>query len=129
MTSDGRVTSDDRAHAAALAAHRAVLGAAGGDQVSERPWQHPGQPASDGDLVRLAAWRAAVAGDPEVLTAGLGLLGAARAELDQAEAALLFAARAAGVTFQQIGAALGLGSGQAAQQRMSRVLARLDGDS
>jgi hypothetical protein len=55
----------------------------------------------------------------------LGLIGAARAELDQVEAGLLFAARAAGVTFQQISAVLGLGSGQAAQQRMSRVLARL----
>jgi len=121
--------ADDNPHAATLAAHRAVLGAAGGDQLSHRPWQQPGQPASDGDLVRLAAWKAAISDDPQVLTAGLGLLGAARAELDQVEAALLFAARAAGVTFQQIGAALNLGSGQAAQQRMSRVLARLDDDS
>lgn len=121
--------SEDRFHAAALDAHRAVLRAAGGDELPRQPWQHPGQPASDGDLVRLAAWKATAAGDTDVLTAGLGLLGAARAELDQVEAALLFAARAAGVTFQQIGAALGLASGQAAQQRMARVLARLDGES
>lgn len=121
--------SEDRSHAAALAAHRATLRAAGGDDLAGRPWQHPGQPASDCDLVRLASWRAALSEDREVLTAGLGLLGAARAELDQVEAALLFAARAAGVTFQQIGAALGLASGQAAQQRMSRVLARLDDES
>ncbi|WP_039825950.1 hypothetical protein [Nocardia testacea] len=119
--------SDDRSHAAALTAHRAVLGAAGGDALPDRPWQHAGQPPSDCDLVRLAAWKASeLEVDPEVVTAGLALLGAARSELDQAEAALLFAARAAGVTFQQIGAALGLGSGQAAQQRMSRVLARLE---
>jgi hypothetical protein len=124
------MTSNDRSHAAALAAHRAVVRTAGGDELPARPWQHPGQPASDGDLVRLAAWRAADADvDPDVVTAGLGLLGAARAELDQVEAGLLFAARAGGVTFQQIAAALGLGSGQAAQQRMSRVLARLDAPS
>lgn len=124
------MTQDDRSHAAVLAAHRAVLSAVGGDKLSERPWQRAGQPASDCDLVRLAAWRAADEGvDPDVVSAGLGLLGAARAELDQVEAGLLFAARAAGVTYQQISVALGLGSGQAAQQRMSRVLARLDTQS
>jgi hypothetical protein len=80
--------------------------------------------------VRLAAWRATNENvDPDVLTAGLALIGAARGELDQVEAALLFAARAAGLTFHEIAAALGLGSGQAAQQRMSRVLARLDAQS
>ncbi|WP_043500697.1 hypothetical protein [Georgenia sp. SUBG003] len=124
------MASNDHAHAAALAAHRAVLGAAGGDDLSRRPWQHAGQPTSDSDLVRLAAWKAADDRvDPQVVTAGLGLLGAARAELDQVEAGLLFAARAAGLTFQQIASALGLGSGQAAQQRMSRVLARQDARS
>ncbi len=117
----------DQSHAAALAAHRAVLEAAGGSDLERRPWQDERQPAGDGDLVRLAAWRAADPGvDPRVLAAGLGLLGAARAELDQVEAGLLFAARAAGLTFQETAAALGLGSGQAAQQRMTRVLARLD---
>jgi len=127
---DRRMALDDRSHAAALAAHRAVLGAVGGDELSSRPWQQPGQPASDCDLVRLAAWKAAVEDvDPDVVTAGLGLIAAARGELDQVEAGLLFAARAAGVTFQQIAAALDLGSGQAAQQRMSRVLARLDAQS
>lgn len=118
---------DDASYAAVLAAYRATLNGAGGDDLPARPWQHPGQPASDGDLVRLAAWKAADADvDPDVVTAGLGLISSARAELDQAEAGLLFAARAAGITFQQIAVALGLGSGQAAQQRMSRVLARLD---
>ncbi len=121
---------DDRSHAAALDAHRAVLGAAGGDELSTRPWQHPGQPVSDCDLVRLAASKAADENvDLDVVTAGLGLIGAARAELDQVEAGLLFAARAADITFQQIAVALGLGSGQAAQQRMSRVLGRLEAQS
>jgi len=119
---------DDRAEAETLAACRAVLGAAGGSALAPRPWQNERQPVSDGELVRLAAWKAADAEvDPGVLAAGLGLLTAARAELDQVEAALLFAARAGGMTFQEIAAALGLGSGQAAQQRMSRVLSRLAG--
>lgn len=95
-----------------------------------RPWQQDGQPVSDGELVRLAVWKAAKPDtDPQVVIAGLGLLGSARAELDQVEAGLLFAARSAGVTFQQIAAVLALGSGQAAQQRMARVLARLDQSS
>ncbi|SEE78897.1 hypothetical protein [Ruania alba] len=124
------MTSDDHSRAAALSAHRTALGAVGGDELSERPWQHPGQPASDCDLVRLAAWKASATDvDADVVMAGLGLIGAARAELDQVEAGLLFAARASGVTFQQMAGALGLGSGQAAQQRMSRVLARLDAPS
>lgn len=121
---------NERTHADALAAHRAVLGAAGGDELTARPWQHSQQPASDCDLVRLAAHKAADEHvEQDVVTAGLGLIGAARAELDQVEAALLFAARAGGVTFQQIAAALDLRSGQAAQQRMVRVLARLDARS
>ena len=116
----------DKEHAASLAAHRAALQAAGGSELEPRPWQRKHQPVSDGELVRLAAWKAAGPQvDPRLLSAGLGLLGAARAELDQVEAALLFAARAGGMTFQEIAAALGLGSGQAAQQRMSRVLNRL----
>ena len=120
------MSAQDSEHAAALAAHRAALTAAGGSDLEPRPWQHARQPVSDGELVRLAAWKAADREvDPKVVSAGLGLLGAARAELDQVEAALLFAARAGGMTFQEIAAALGLGSGQAAQQRMSRVLNRL----
>lgn len=119
--------TSDQAQASALAAHREVLRRGGGSDLPVRPWQHEGQPVADAELVRLAAWRAADPGvDPQVLAAGLGLLASARAELDQVEAALLFAARAAGMTFQQIAVVLGLGSGQAAQQRMTRVLARLD---
>ncbi|MFA1541843.1 hypothetical protein [Actinomadura monticuli] len=118
---------DEQEHAAQLAAHRRTLEQEGGAGLAARPWQREGQPASDADLVRLAAWKAARPDvSPQVVAAGLGLLSSARAELDQAEAGLLFAARAAGMTFQQIGAALGLGSGQAAQQRMARVLARLE---
>ncbi|NHT18381.1 hypothetical protein [Cellulomonas sp. IC4_254] len=117
--------TEDQERAAGLESHRAVLRRAGAGDLARRPWQHGAQPASDGDLVRLAAWRASdPAAEAEVVTAGLGLLHAAREELDQVEAALLFAARASGMTFQEIAAALGLGSGQAAQQRMARVLSR-----
>lgn len=118
---------DEQRDAAFLAAHREVLGQAGGRDLAPRPWQHPGQPAADAELVRLAAWHAADPGvDLAEVAAGLALIGSARSELDQTEAALLFAARAGGMTFQDIARAYGLGSGQAAQQRMSRVLARLD---
>jgi hypothetical protein len=124
---DGVVSIDDQRSASALDDARSVVHDAGASELGPRPWQGNGQPPSDGDLVRFAAWAASRPdADPQVLGAGLGLLASARAELDQVEAALLFAARAAGMTFQEIGQALGLGSGQAAQQRMSRVLARLD---
>ncbi|WP_129336540.1 hypothetical protein [Cellulomonas endophytica] len=117
---------DQRAAAALARAREAVLGA-GARELGRRPWQAPGQPPADLDLVRHAAWVAREPSAPtDVVLAGLRLLAAARAELDGVEAALLFAARADGVTFQALGEALGLGSGQAAQQRMARVVARLD---
>ena len=119
---------DDQEHAAELDEARAVLREAGADGLGPRPWQHRGQPASDADLVRFAAW---LGRDPEadaaVLDAGLRLLASARAELDQIESGLLFAARAAGMTWPQVAGALGLGSPQAAQQRFGRLLGRVDG--
>ena len=62
-------------------------------------------------------------GAADVLAA-LTLLAAARAEVDQAEAALLFTARAHGLSWSQISQAMGLGSPQAAQQRFGRVTGR-----
>ncbi|WP_431982992.1 hypothetical protein [Streptomyces qinglanensis] len=59
--------------------------------------------------------------------AGLRLLASARAELDQAESALLFAARGVGMTWPQIADALDLASAQAAQQRRSRLSTRTSG--
>ena len=61
------------------------------------------------------------------MTTGLRLLASARAELDQVEAGLLFAARGAGITWPRIADALDLGSAQAAQQRRNRVVARMSG--
>jgi hypothetical protein len=120
------VTTDDHGHAADLDRARAVVNAAGAAGLERRPWQADRQPAADSELVRFVAWccRDAATTDPAVLQAGLRLLPSARAELDQAEAGLLFAARAAGMTWPQIAGALHLGSAQAAQQRFHRVLAR-----
>ncbi|RJU00321.1 hypothetical protein D6T65_13255 [Arthrobacter frigidicola] len=121
--------SNDQSDAADLDRSRTTLNQAGADSLPRRPWQHPRQPASDTDLVWFAAWSARdiEAADPAVLAAGLRLLAAARAELDQVESGLLFAARGAGMTWPQIAEALGLGSAQAAQQRLGRVLARSSG--
>ena len=44
--------------------------------------------------------------------------------VDQTEAALLFTARAHGLSWSQISQAMGLGSPQAAQQRFGRVAGR-----
>ncbi|MDP9824947.1 hypothetical protein [Kineosporia succinea] len=97
-----------------------------GADLAPRPWQSPGQPPSDTDLVRYATWLAhSPDPDPAALGAGLRLLASARAEIDQCEAGLMFGARAAGMTWPQVAQALGLGSAQAAQQRFHRVLARL----
>ena len=60
----------------------------------------------------------------EELLAALTLLPAARAEVDQAEAGLLFTARARGLSWARISRAMGLGSAQAAQQRFGRVTGR-----
>ncbi|RJT75622.1 sigma-70 family RNA polymerase sigma factor [Arthrobacter cheniae] len=121
--------SDDQNDAADLDRFRATLKQAGADGLPRRPWQHPRQPASDTDLVWFAAWSArdVETTDQAVLRAGLRLLAAARAELDQVESGLLFAARDAEMTWPEIAEALGLGSAQAAQQRLSRVLARTSG--
>jgi len=120
------VTTDDQTHAAELDQARTTLNEAGAARLERRPWEHPGQPRSDTDLVRFAAWagRDAQGTDPAVLAAGLRLLSSARVELDQIESGLLFAARASAMTWPQIAQALRLGSAQAAQQRLNRVLAR-----
>jgi hypothetical protein len=127
MGGSGRVTTEDQERAAGLDQARAVVNAAGAARLERRPWQAERQPATDGDLVRFVAWccRDAETTDPAFLEAGLRLLASARAELNQIEAGLLFAARGAGMTWPQVADALDLGSAQAAQQRLSRVLARM----
>lgn len=122
------MTTVDNAHAEVADRARTELLASGARNLEPRPWQHRGQPLADLELIRYAAW---VAREPEVepalVSAGIHLLESARAELDQMETALLFAARAAGMTWPELADALGLRSAQAAQQRLSRVAARVDG--
>ncbi|QCQ92951.1 DNA-binding protein [Rhodococcus sp. SGAir0479] len=68
-------------------------------------------------------------GEPEVdtadLTAALGLIPKARAEMDQLEALVLELARRNGMTWQEIAFGLGLGSTQAARQRYERLVKRI----
>ncbi|PTR25842.1 hypothetical protein C8K36_106276 [Rhodococcus sp. OK519] len=63
--------------------------------------------------------------DTADVTAALGLIPKARAEMDQLEALLLDIARQRGMTWQEIAFGLGLGSTQAARQRYDRLAKRL----
>jgi hypothetical protein len=125
----------DQARAAREADARRQLSGAGAASLPRAPWLPPGQPPSAADLVRFAVWRCAdidadagIDADAvaDVVLAGLSLLAAARAEVDQVEAALLFAARAGGLSWPRISQAMGLGSAQAAQQRFDRVSGRVE---
>ncbi|MCK0090721.1 DNA-binding protein [Rhodococcus sp. HNM0563] len=64
--------------------------------------------------------------DAADVTAALGLIPKARAEMDQLEALVLRIARERGMTWQDIAFGLGLGSTQAARQRYERLLKRTD---
>lgn len=115
----------DHAQAAREADARSQLLAAGASSLPRAPWLHGRQPPSATDLIRFAVWRAQAGriGEEDLLSA-LALLAAARAEVDQAEAALLFTARACGLPWPRISRAMGLRSPQAAQQRFGRVTGR-----
>ncbi len=104
--------------------------ARGGNELPRLPWLAGSQPHDAVTLIRQALWRANTDRHalelPEDLLAALALLAAARSELDQLEAGLLFVARAEGLTWSRIAEALGVQTAQAAQQRHDRVVARLD---
>jgi hypothetical protein len=133
----------DQAQAAREADARAHLLRAGASALPPPPWLHEQQPPAAADLIRFALWRANAGGHnanaggigeenaggigQEGVLAALALLTAARAELDQTEAALLFTARAHGLSWPRISRAMGLGSPQAAQQRFDRVAGRAQG--
>jgi hypothetical protein len=119
------MTDADHDQAAREAAARRKLLDAGASSLPRPPWLHPGQPASAAGLIQFALWRSGTSGiGEEALLAALALLPAARAEADQAEAALLFTARAHDLSWPQISRAMGLQSAQAAQQRFDRVTGR-----
>jgi hypothetical protein len=119
--------SGDRAWAAREAAARETLLGEGAGSLPRPPWRHPMQPPSAVDLVQYAVWRAGTGAAGETaLLAAVSLVQAAHAEVDQLETAVLFAARAGGLSWSQISRELGLGSAQAAQQRFDRVTARVE---
>jgi hypothetical protein len=121
------VTPRDQDRAAAERDARSVLLGAGASELPRMPWLHEAQPASSVDLVRFALWRGQEGRlTAEQVQAALALLPAARAELDQLEAALLFTARAEGLPWSRISRAMGLGSAQAALQRFDRVTRRVE---
>lgn len=125
---------DDHTHAQREREARTKLLAAGADRLDHRPWQAAPVPPSAVDLIQFFLWRSgevefgtAAEVDPEITdqaVAALQLLPAARAELDQLEVGLLFAARGLGLTWGQMARALGLNSPQACQQRLDRLTAR-----
>lgn len=99
---------------------------AGASSLPRAPWSHRSQPPSSLDLVRFAVWRGqtGLISEAEV-RAALHLLPAARAEVQQLETALLFTARAQGLSWGRISRAMGLGSAQAALQRFDRLMGRV----
>jgi hypothetical protein len=100
---------------------------AGASSLPRPPWLHRSQPPSVVDLVRFAVWRGQgdKVSDDEVMAA-LALLPAARAEMEQLETALMFTARAQGMSWGRISRAMGLGSAQAALQRFDRLTGRVE---
>jgi hypothetical protein len=130
---DNRFAADQARAQQERAARERLLevGAAGLDR---RPWQPAPVPPSAIDLIHFFLWwSGGAAGAPgevddaarrAAALAALQLLGPARAELDQMEAALLFVARGLDLTWAQMAQAVGLNSPQACQQRLDRLLAR-----
>ncbi|MCA5894224.1 DNA-binding protein [Isoptericola sp. NEAU-Y5] len=120
---------DDQAAADAETQARRTLLALGADELTPRPWQPASVPPSATDLVRYYLWRSArgdLTADQDAAgaLAALTLVPAARAEAGQLETAALFSARSAGHTWGRMAGALGLGSPQAVQQRLDRLVAR-----
>jgi hypothetical protein len=122
------VTISDPDHERAAREHRARqrLIDAGASSLPRAPWLHRSQPPSSTDLVRFAVWRGQSGKvTAEEIDAALTLLPAARAEVEQLETALLFTARAEGMSWARISRGMGLGSAQAALQRYDRLSDRV----
>ncbi|MEJ1086729.1 DNA-binding protein [Microbacterium sp. Mu-80] len=95
----------------------------GADALAVRPWRPGSMPPTAVDLTQFALWRSADLSPADLLST-LTLLPAARAEVEGVEAALLFTAKAAGLTWAQIAEAMGFRSPQACQQHYNRLAAR-----
>ena len=118
-------TDADQEQAAREAGARGQLLDAGASSLPRAPWLHGSRPPPAADLIHFALWRTQGSGAGEdVLLAALTLLPAARAEMDQVEAAVLLTARSQGLSWPRISRAMGLASPQAAQQRFDRVAGR-----
>jgi hypothetical protein len=117
----------DQAAGARESQARGQLLHAGAASLPRPPWLPARQPPAAADLVHWALWRAST-GDigEDALLAALALLPAARAEMDQIEAAMLLTARSAGLSWPRISRAMGLASAQGAQQRFDRVAGRVE---
>lgn len=102
--------------------------ALGADELDARPWRPAPVPPSAVDLAHFALWRSADLA-PQDLLAALGLVRAARAEVEGLEAGLLFTARSAGLTWAQVADAMGFNSPQACQQHHARLSGRQGVDS
>jgi hypothetical protein len=128
----GDVGREDQQRAERERAARQRLAELGADALAPRPWQAPPVPPSAVDLILFFLWHSGraepggTAGPDRVgaAQAALELLPAARDELDQIEAGLLFSARGLGLTWKQMADALGLNSPQACQQRLERLTTR-----
>lgn len=117
-------TDADHGQAAREAEARKWLLESGASSLPRAPWLHGSQPPSAVDLIHFALWHDGA--DERTVMAALTLLPAARAEVDQVEAALMFTARSNGLSWPQISRAMGLASPQAAQQRFGRVTGRVE---
>jgi hypothetical protein len=123
MERDGGAAVDQRAAQQEREARELLL-ASGADRLERRPWQPKPVPPSAVDLIQFFLWQSSDGSNAEAALAALQLLPAARAEIDQLETGLLFAARGLGLTWAQMATALGLKSPQACQQRLDRLITR-----
>lgn len=122
-----RHLSTDHEQATRERAARNRLLAAGASSLPRAPWLHKRQPPSAVDLISFAQWRANTGDvDDDAVLAAVSLLPAARAEVDQIEAAMLLTARSQGMSWPRISRAMGLASAQAAQQRFNRIADRVE---
>lgn len=123
MEREGAATDDQQAAQREREARELLL-EAGAEELERRPWQPKPVPPSAVDLIQFFLWQSRDGSSSEAALAALQLLPAARAEIDQLETGLLFAARGAGLTWAQMATALGLKSPQACQQRLDRLITR-----